>query len=275
MAMPLISKLYGLTQDTKLSGLKVKKFIQKFEINIDDYRPGSLSDQKIESSYKSFNEFFIREFKPSKRSFDPEPTVMPAFSEARYFGHESWTTESLYPVKGKNLNPRDLLQNDEYASLFHEGPLLIARLCPVDYHRFHVPDDAKLKAFYPIDGALHSVNPLALKEIPSLMLKNERHVSILETTNFGTLAYIEVGAVFVGKIVQSFASQDELTKANFEQSDYTFKRGDEKGYFLFGGSTVVVLGEKGKWKPSKTICEMTSRGIETYVHLGDPVAQKI
>jgi phosphatidylserine decarboxylase len=138
--------------------------------------------------------------------------------------------------------------------------LLLARLCPVDYHRYHYPDGGKTQKHYSIHGQYHSVNPTALRFKEDIFISNERRVSILETKNFGKLAFIEVGAVMVGKIVQT---HDE-TKA--------FRRGQEKGYFLFGGSTVIVLGEPGLWTPSKDLLENTKNGIETYIQLGDAVA---
>ena len=147
----------------------------------------------------------------------------------------------------------------ELAKEFDGGAFLIARLCPVDYHRYHYPDNGKTIKAFQIKGNYHSVNPLALKYRPDIFMKNERRVSILETENFGKLAYIEVGATCVGKIVQSF---DE---------SLPFKRGDEKGYFLFGGSTVIVYGQKGRWVPSPDIIKNTELGIETYIHLGDTV----
>ena len=116
--------------------------------------------------------------------------------------------------------------------------------------------------FYELHGAYHSVNPIALKERPEIFMINERAVTILQTENFGKLAYIEVGATMVGKIIQSTDLKD-------------FKRGDEKGYFLFGGSTVIVLGEKGKWKPTDDLIKHTQGGMETWVPLGQKIAEKL
>ena len=109
-------------------------------------------------------------------------------------------------------------------------------------------------------GRFHSVNPLALEFRGDIFATNERQVSLLETKNFGKLAYVEVGAVCVGLIVQTHPTEG------------SFKRGEEKGYFLFGASTVIVLGEKGKWKPSSDILEQTALGRETLVRLGSEVA---
>lgn len=254
-----LSRLYGVTQDMKYSSRKIAKFMDNFQIRRDDYQKGSYQDRPIEKSYKNFNEFFIRKFKPGVREFVANPNELAAFSEARYFGHRSIHNGLKVPVKGAMLNALDLLGDNELAKEFDGGAFLIARLCPVDYHRYHYPDNGKTIKAFQIKGNYHSVNPLALKYRPDIFMKNERRVSILETENFGKLAYIEVGATCVGKIVQSF---DE---------SLPFKRGDEKGYFLFGGSTVIVYGQKGRWVPSPDIIKNTELGIETYIHLGDTV----
>ena len=251
----LCSSLYGLIQDTAWSKKKIIPFIKNYAISMEDFLPES-------GEYKNFNDFFIRKFRPGKRNFVTNPNVLAAFAEARYFGYESVTAEHKIPVKGVFLSATNLLENSKWSSFFEQGPLLLARLCPVDYHRFHFPDNGKVLDNYRVHGQYHSVNPIALKVKPEIFIKNERHVTILDTENFGKIAYIEVGAICVGKIIQS------KSLAVGEQ----FHRGEEKGYFLFGGSTVIVLGEKGKWLPSLDILENTLKGIETYIHLGTALA---
>lgn len=255
-----LSRLYGSFQDKASSAKKVPPFLKSFNIKIDDYNKGAFQDAPIENSYKSFNEFFIRTFKDGKRNFIDDKSKMAAFAEARYFGYGEIHDELTIPVKGSMLRAKDLVGDSELAKDFEGGPLMIARLCPVDYHRYHYPDSGKTIKSFPVHGDYHSVNPIALKHRGDIFIKNERRVSIIETENCGKLAYIEVGATCVGKIVQSF---DE---------SQSFKRGDEKGYFLFGGSTVIVCGEKGKWKPSSDMLKNTELGVETYIHLGDEVA---
>ena len=255
-----LSKAYGAIQDMSFTSKKVPNFIKNFDIPINEYEKGSLSTHPIETSYKNFNEFFIRRLKPGVRDFNLSDNQMAAFAEARYFGHEAITDELTIPVKGNMLKAIDLIGDKEIAKDFEGGPLMIARLCPVDYHRYHYPDSGTTIKSFTIHGDYHSVNPLALKYRHNIFIKNERRVSILDTQHFGMLAYIEVGATCVGKIVQSF---DE-SKA--------FKKGDEKGHFLFGGSTVIVCGEPGKWKPSLDMLENTKLGIETYIKLQDEVA---
>lgn len=256
------SKTYGAFQDLPSSHKKVRPFIDKFNIPIGDYEPGTRPSLDPKDSYRTFNEFFIRQFKQGKRNFVSESNRLAAFAEARYVGFEAVNEKDVYPVKGNFLKAKDLVGNDQVAKIFEGGPLLIARLCPVDYHRYHYPDNGKVLDNFRVPGAYDSVNPFALKYKNQIFIKNERHVSILQTENFGRLAYIEVGAICVGKIVQS------------HRWNKPFVRGEEKGYFLFGGSTVVVLGEKGLWKPSQDIITNTANGIETYLHLGEEVGVK-
>jgi len=258
-----ISKIYGSYQDLGLSHRKVKPFIEKFQIPIEDYEPGTRPSADPRDTYKNFNEFFIRKFKRGKRPFVSDPSQLAAFSEARYVGFEAVEEKKTYPVKGNYLLAKDLIGNEQVAKIFEGGPLLIARLCPVDYHRYHYPDNGKVLDHFRVPGVYDSVNPLALRYKNQIFIKNERYVSILQTENFGRLAYIEVGAICVGKIVQS------------HRWNKPFSRGEEKGYFLFGGSTVIVLGEKGLWKPSEDILKNTAEGIETYVQLGDEIGTRI
>lgn len=257
------SSIYGAFQDMPASHRKVRPFIEKFNVQIDDYEGGTRPALDKRDSYRTFNEFFIRRFKEGKRPFVEDKNKMGAFAEARYVGYDSINDESTYPVKGKFLKAKDLIGDEDTAKIFEGGPLMIARLCPVDYHRYHYPDNGIVSKHYPIRGAYDSVNPFALRYKGEIFIQNERYVSILETENFGKLAYIEVGAICVGKIVQSHRWSEP------------FKKGDEKGYFLFGGSTVVLVGEKGLWKPSQDIISNTAKGVETYLHLGQEVATKL
>jgi phosphatidylserine decarboxylase len=256
-----VSQLYGCYQNWSISKNKVPPFVEKFDIDLSIYKAGSVSAEKKENSYNSFNEFFIREFETNERDFVGGEDKMPAFCEARYFGHEEINGDVKIPVKGKLLDSKDLLGGSKWSESFAGGPLLVARLCPVDYHRYHYPLAGETLDSFQIKGQYHSVNPIALSAKPEIFIVNERRVSILETKKFGKLAYIEVGAAMVGKIIQS---HDE-TKPH--------DKGDEKGYFLFGGSTVILLGEKGKWSPSADVLTNTKNGVETYLHLGEEVAE--
>jgi phosphatidylserine decarboxylase len=194
LARPFLSQAIGVYQDSFLSRYAIEEFIKKYQIKMDEYES---------KSFRSFNDFFIRKFKHGMRPFVQSVTAMPAFAEARYFAYESSRQFSELPIKGKLLAPEKVLGSKEIAEAFVGGPVLLARLCPVDYHRFHFPDHGEIEKHFSLGTQYHSVNPVAIKARPDVFAVNERQVSILNTKNFGKLAYVEVGAMCVGKIVQS------------------------------------------------------------------------
>ena len=258
LASKLLTSVYGEQQNKSSSKKKIAPFIENYQIDMDEFLPEE--GRKESDPYSSFNQFFIRRFKEGRRPFSSNGDDFCSPCEARYYAYDSLADDDEIPVKGSLWNASALLKNDTLAKDFEGGPALLARLCPVDYHRFHFPDSGRVLEDYAVSGAFHSVNPIALKANQHIFKDNERYVSILETENFGKLAYVEVGAMMVGKIVQS-------------HSEKTFIKGDEKGYFLFGGSTVIVFGQKGKWSPSSDILENTKNGIETYVKLGATIGK--
>jgi phosphatidylserine decarboxylase len=250
----LLSRLVGALQSTRASTRRIPAFVDTFDIPIEEFE---------DREWTSFNDFFIRRFKPGAREFCREAECMPAFSEARYLAFERVGLEVTFPVKGRFLTPRAILADAPDATAFEHGPLLVARLAPVDYHRFHFPDDGTTVNEYRIAGRLHSVNPFALGARGDILATNERHVSILDTANFGRSAMVEVGAMNVGRIVQT------------HPAGQPFERGDEKGFFCFGASTILLFGETGQWVPSADLLEQTALGRETLVRLGDEVARAV
>lgn len=249
-----VSRFYGSLQNTAWSIRKIAPFVEGFGIDMGVFEPGP---------FRSFNDFFIRRFRAGLRPFPTDAGVMGAPAEARYFAFESLDSAAALPVKGLRLEAEALLGDTPDRGRFAGGPCLLARLCPVDYHRFHFPDEGRTVHSHTETGRLHSVNPQALARKPDLFLANERQISLLQTENFGLLAYVEVGALMVGKIVQSYPAERP------------FRRGDEKGYFLFGASTVIVYGEKGAWRPEADLLQHTAAGREVLVELGQPVARTL
>ncbi|HEY8278059.1 MAG TPA: phosphatidylserine decarboxylase [Bdellovibrionota bacterium] len=249
-----VSQVYGGLQSSHFSGKKVIPFVRKFRVEMGEFEPGP---------FRSFNDFFIRRFRAGRRKFPQEPGTMGAFAEARYFAFSRLNEHSPLPIKGLKLEAGDILGDTPGKERFADGPCLLARLCPVDYHRFHFPDAGRITHFHTENGKLHSVNPAALARKPDLFLANERQISLLETEDFGLLAYVEVGALCVGRIVQT------------HPMERPFERGGEKGYFLFGASTVIVYGEKGAWTPEADLLEHTKAGREVLVELGQPVARRL
>ena len=140
--------------------------------------------------------------------------------------------------------------------------MIILRLAPNDYHRYHFPCDGKALAPIKIKGPLYSVSPYALvKNFTRVFIENKREITSLQTSTYGNMLLIPVGATMVGSILQSYTS------------DSAIKKGDEMGYFAFGGSTIVILFEKGKVKIDQDLLDNTSKGMETGVRMGEQIAR--
>ena len=247
---PLFSKLYGIMQNSSISAIKIKPFIKKYKINMNEYE---------DKNFSHFNDFFTRQFKQNTRPFEMSNIFMPAFCEGRYLAYESLEENTLLPIKEDFLCLKEILWKEKWLECFQGGPTFIIRLCPTDYHRFHYPDAGRTIEQYSLHGKLHSVNPIALKRQKYVFSKNERQVSILDCENFARLAYIEVGALCVGKIMQT-------NKENY------FQRAQEKGFFRFGASTVILIGEKGAWMPDEDIIKRSKEQQECFIELGERIA---
>lgn len=250
LCRPLPSRIAGWYQDRPASRRSIGRFVREFDIPTGEFE---------EADYRSFDDFFTRRFRAGARTFCDDPEALPAFAEGRYLAFRSVGPDDTFPVKGSLLSPGAVLGDSDRATAFEGGPLLVARLCPTDYHRFHYPDDGETERSWRIAGSLHSVHPLALAVRPRVFIANERRISLLRTRNLGRLAYVEVGAMNVGRIVQT------------HPEDRAFERGAEKGFFRFGASSILLFGEPGSWIPDPDLLERTEERIETLVRLGEHV----
>jgi phosphatidylserine decarboxylase len=250
---PLYDWLLAACQNTRRSARQIEPFIRKHRIDMSEFKP---------VAYRSFAEFFDREFRPGVRRFPPEDGAMGAFAEARYFGWAKVEAGQQFPVKGHSLRAEDILGSSERAQPFVGGPVLLARLSPMDYHHVHYPDDGVTSDRARLGRRLWTVNWRALLCKQDILFSNERQINMLETRNFGRLAFVEVGAMSVGRIAQ------------VHPLDAAFARGAEKSVFKFGGSAIVVFGEPNAWRPTEDLLVRTREGIETLVRLGDIVACK-
>jgi phosphatidylserine decarboxylase len=249
-SQPLIDWLYAAYENTRWSAREIEPFIRKYDIDMSEFEP-------IE--YRSFAEFFERRFRPMVRKFPPAPGEMGAFAEARYLAWERWEAEQGFPVKGQSLRPDEILGSAQRMQPFISGPVFLARLAPVDYHHVHYCDDGTTLDHERMGRRLWTVNQHALRSKPDILFRNERNINILETRSFGRLGFVEVGALSVGRIVQ------------VHPLGAPFHRGEEKSVFRFGGSAIIVFGERGAWRPCDDIVGHTREGIETFVRLGETV----
>ena len=239
--IPWASKWYGFLQKSPSSARKVLPFIAAYNIDASEFQ---------EQTFESFNDFFIRKLKPETRPIakGKDRAVLPA--DGRYLVFPDLSRTDRFYVKGQTFDLPSFLQDPLLAHRFGDGSMAIARLCPTDYHRFHFPCDGMAGRAKPIEGPLFSVNPVALRRKLSILAENKRVVTEIKTDHFGTMLYVEVGATCVGSIHQTYR-QGRILK------------GDEKGYFSFGGSCLVLLFEKGKIHFDEDLVSNTKNGLET------------
>ncbi len=178
--------------------------------------------------------------------------------EGRVLAFEDVSQTPLAPIKGISCDIEKLIRLSKHRHRFSGGPAMIFRLSPADYHRFHLPDDASAVEQFWDGRRLYSVHPFSLATQENVFLWNIRHVQILATKSFGLLAYVSVGAFCVGSI---------------RLAPFPGLRGGELGYFEMGGSTVILVGEVGKWAPDADLIAWSEKGVETLVRLGEPVAK--
>lgn len=219
---PLFSRFYGWLQGTARSQRKVAPFIEKFDVDATEF----LQDP---ASFTSFNDFFTRKLKKEARPIDSarNSAVIPA--DGRYLFYPNISQADGFVVKGKKFDVESLLQDASLAELYRDGAMVLARLCPSDYHRYHFPCDGIPQPSRAIDGHLYSVNPIAIKNRVEIFCENKRRYCVYDTELFGKVTIVEVGATCVGAIHETYTPLKQ------------YHKGDEMGYFSFGGSSLVLL----------------------------------
>ena len=246
----IVSAWYGRRMDTLSSSLKIKPFIEQYGLDEGEFAE-SVDD------YNSFNEFFYRKLKPGARPIDAanDSVVFPA--DGRHLAFADITAESNFFVKGQSFDLAIFLGDADLAKRYEGGSMILSRLCPVDYHRFHFPCEGNPCPPRFINGWLYSVNPIALVTRPSILWENKRVVTAIESPSLGQVQFVDIGATLVGSIRQTYTPGETVAK------------GEEKGYFAFGGSSVAVLFEKGRIEFDADLLENTVNGFETYARVSE------
>ena len=247
----LVSSIYGNRMDRTSSAKKIQPFIADFDIDM------SVAQKQ---EFSNFNDFFTRKLKADARPVDTTSTVVVSPADGKVLAYTD-ISNSWFIVKGYRFDVSSFLDNPGLAQKYHDGTLLIIRLAPMDYHRFHFPVSGNSSPNKKIDGDYYSVNPFALRKKAEIFCLNKREYSILSNPLFGDVVMAEVGATMVGSIVQTFKGS-------------SVNKGEEKGYFKFGGSTVVLLFEKSKIHIDEDLLMNTAKGYETSVKMGERIGEK-
>ena len=257
----VFSLYYGRKMNKAVSSLQVLPFIAKYDIDADEFA-------KSPFDYKTFNEFFYRALKPESRPIAPGENVAVFPADGRHLAFPDVDAADGFYVKGAKFTLAELLGEDAtpadqrlLTERFSGGAMLISRLCPVDYHRFHFPVAGTPDGPRVINGWLYSVSPIALRRNVRYLVENKRAITLLDSPAFGTVGLIEVGATNVGSIKQSFVPGRAVAK------------GVEKGFFAFGGSCVITLFERGRIRFDADLVAQSAQQIETYARMGDHLGE--
>jgi phosphatidylserine decarboxylase len=241
-----VSRLYGVLARLPASRSRIPRFVEQLGID-------AAEAELPLSQYRSLDEFFCRRLKRDARPIDQSPLRFLAPADGRALVYPR-TSDHRLVVKGCPVCLTELLGDPALVSCYDDGIVIVVRLAPCDYHRFHFPASGTAGKPRLLSGRLHSVHPFALEnQAPSF--RNKRAVTVLESGDFGRVTLVEIGAFAVGTIVQTYAPG-------------SVRGGEEKGYFRFGGSTVVALVSANRMILDEDIVRTSERGLETFVKMG-------
>ncbi|PTX91773.1 archaetidylserine decarboxylase [Opitutus sp. ER46] len=255
------SRYYGTKMNKRVSALRILPFIAQYDINPDEFA-------KSPFDYKTFNEFFFRALKPECRPIAAGEKVAVFPADGRHLAFQDVAQAPGFYVKGVTFTLAELLgeaslpaDQQTLAKTFTGGAMVISRLCPVDYHRFHFPVSGLPAESRRIDGWLYSVSPVALRRNLRYLIANKREITLIDSPQFGQVAMIEIGATNVGSISQTFVPGREV------------KKGDEKGMFAFGGSCVVTVFQRGRIRFDADVLQQSAEHMETFARMGDRLGE--
>ena len=249
-----MSRIVGSYADSKMSRKVVAAFAQSYHINQDEM-------EKPLNQYKTLNEFFSRALKPGARFFDQSSCAVCSPADGAVFVVSALSASTTFLIKGARFDLAKFLSSADQAARMHGGTVLIIRLSPGDYHRYHVPFALSAEPFKSVHGYLDSVDPLVYAAGSKPLEHNERHVISYRAEAGFEGALVVVGALCVGRIFETYQPEKRLTK------------GAQLGYFQLGGSTIVLVLPAGVVRVRADIVRNSGNGEETRVKAGDRIAE--
>lgn len=252
LTLPAVSRFAGALLSSPVSRIGIRPFIHANRIDLSQY---------TDNAYPNYNAFFTRKIRPECRPIDMDPNhlISPCDSKLSIL---PIAEDTCFCLKHTSYTVSSLLKNDCLAASFAGGYAMIFRLSVEDYHRYCYVCDGHAEKTVQIPGVLHTVNPIANDHVP-VYQENCRHYTILHCRPFGRIVTMEVGALLVGKIV------------NHCQEPSAVCRGQEKGFFQFGGSTIVLLFPPDSVLPDPDLLENSRLGTETVVRLGERIGAAV
>ncbi|KAK3817800.1 MAG: phosphatidylserine decarboxylase-domain-containing protein [Benniella sp.] len=264
--------------DAPESVAHIANFIKTYKLELTELL------QPDPTKYTSFNEFFYRRLRPDARPIyeQENPNVIVSSADCRLCVFESISAATQVWIKGKSFSVEQLVQDAELAAKFEGGSIALFRLAPQDYHRFHSPVTGTIvNDPHKVDGTYFTVNPMAVNADVNVFTENVRKVTIIDleqqekegqeeaeektrNDHFDQCIYVSIGALLVGSI--------QLTGAG--AAGNKVKKGDELGYFAYGGSTCLLLFKAGAVRFDEDLVASSLKGLETLVRVGERIGER-
>jgi len=249
------SKLVGFFANSVLSKKIIHSFARDYKIDIN---PETSRFIIPKDGFKTLNELFTRDYKKENINFPKAGDILCSPAEGYLSVQKNIDSSNLIQAKGFTYSISELLRESNLD--FNGGTLLRIRLTPKEYHWFHYLDSAKIIKMKKIKGYSYTAEDISISHIPKMFCRSVRNITLLKTKNFGNVAYVEIGSTFVSSIFQNNNVGDNV------------KKGEKKGCFRFGGSTVILLFQKNKIKLTK---KKINSKRESYVKLGKVLGNKL
>ena len=245
---------YGWRMSRAASRKRVGAFVESYGTEMAEFEKGV-------EEFDSFNDFFYRELAEGARPLAGGDGAVVFPADGRHLALPDVAAGDGFFVKGQRFDLVGLLGGEDAGKRYRDGTLVLSRLCPVDYHRFHFPVSGEAGRARLVNGWLYSVSPVALRRQLRYLWENKRMVTEIDTPNCGRVTVVEIGATCVGTVVQTAALPGKV------------EMGEEKGYFAFGGSAVMTLFERGAVELADDLKEWSGKGVEVYAKMGELMAR--
>ncbi len=246
----VVSRLFGRLVQQRWSRRLIAGFVQKLDIDINEI-------SRPLDKFNNFAEFFTRNINLTRRPLPSDPAICSTPVDGKVLAYPTVEPEKIFRIKRGIFNLRALLGDQLIASQFASATVIVCRLGLRDYHHFHFPDSGRATQSRIVSGKYHASGPYALHHLIPFYTENYRMITLFDSDHFGRMAIVEIGAFTVGSIHQCYKPGERVC------------RGDHKGYFKPGGSTVVLVFQKGTVRVDDDLLANTRRDVETFVQFGD------
>jgi len=245
----------GRAEGTLASKKQIKGFVDAYDINMEDFEPSNIDD------YKTFEDFFTRAHAPGSRPIheSDNPSKAVVVADSRVVVYETLFTAKTLWIKGQDFSISNLAMDTNIGEKFEGAAVASFRLSPQDYHRYHSPVTGRIKLFRSVPGDYYQVDPIALHSDVDILTRNRREYVLIDAEEFGEVLFVAIGATDVGTV---------QIHTQWQKNGARIKKGDELGYFQFGGSSIVVAFQAGRIAFDQDLIDLSQQRIQVSVEVG-------